>query len=110
MALQIEFFIEGEREKGPIALEASLARLRELLAQAAGAENARVTLQLSSLFIADQTDAAPDWDPDGELSGVWRSDRWIVLADTAAAPPPWGAPTEASDSPRRQAAAIRRQV
>ena len=85
MALQIEFYIEGEREKGPINLEASLANLREHLARAAGAENARVTLQLSSLFIADQTDAAPDWDPHGELSRVWQSDRWIVPAGQARA-------------------------
>jgi|tagenome__1003787_1003787.scaffolds.fasta_scaffold18464748_1 hypothetical protein len=88
MALQIEFYIEGEREKGPIDLEASLASLREHLARAAGGENARVTLQLSSLFSADQTDSAPDWDPNGELSRVWQSDRWIVLAgDNTAAPP-----------------------
>lgn len=109
MTLQIDFYIEGEREKGPIDLEASLANLREHLARAAGAENARVTPQLSSLFITDQTDAAPDWDPNDELSRVWQSDRWIVLADTAAAPPAQDAPAEAQDSPLRQAAAIRRQ-
>ena len=107
MALHIDFYIEGEHEKGPIDLEASLANLREHLAREPGAENPGDTPVV--LAVHRGSDGfRPDWDPNDELSRVWQSDRWIVLADTAEAPPAQEASAEAPDSPRRQAAAIRR--
>ncbi len=81
MALKIEFYIEGENGRGPIDLEASLARLRALLEQVDDAQNSTVSLRLSSVFSARQMKSGPDWDPQGALSAVWQSHEWVVYAN-----------------------------
>lgn len=80
MALRIECYIQGEEARGPIDLDASLARLRALLERVDGAQDTTVTLGLAATLSARQAGAAPDWDPKGVLGEVWRSASWVVYA------------------------------
>jgi hypothetical protein len=80
MALRIEVFIEGHEDEGPINLLASLAKLREQLQRVDDAQQTTVTLRLSSVFAARQTNAGDDWEPQGALSRVWAMGDWVVYA------------------------------
>ncbi len=76
--LRMDFLIEGEEEKGPIDLEASLTKLREMLERADDAQRTTVTVRLSPIFAVGQMQSGPGWEPSGQVMNVWQSRDWVV--------------------------------
>jgi hypothetical protein len=98
MTVNIEFFIAGEEDRGPIDLEASLAKLRAMLEDADDLQDTTVSLRVSPVFIARPVSAGQGLPPSDVFTPVWQSRSWIVPA--AIAEHLHGqAPTEVPDAP-----------
>jgi hypothetical protein len=83
MTVNIEFFIAGEEDRGPIDLEASLAKLRAMLEDADDLQDTTVSLRVSPVFIARPVNAGQGQPPPDVFTPVWQSRSWIVPAATA---------------------------
>jgi len=83
MTVHIEFFIAGEEDRGPIDLEASLAKLRAMLEDADDLQDTTVSLRVSPVFIARPVNAGQGLPPSDVFTLVWQSRAWIVPAPIA---------------------------
>jgi hypothetical protein len=83
MTVKFEFYIAGEEDKGPIDLEASLARLRTMLEQADDIQSSTVTLRLAPVFAVQPVNAGQHQPPADVFTPAWQSEAWIVPAATA---------------------------
>lgn len=108
MPLRIDCSTQGEEDRGPIALEASLARPRAALERAAGAQATTITPGLAAIFSARQAASGPDWDPDGALGRISRAGPWVVYAPGTGTTPRTGTPPPPGKAGRALRAARRR--
>ena len=78
MAVTIRWALQGLPEPREIDLEASVAKLGELIEEALGDTEADVTLLLSPALIASGSDTPPPFDLRGQIHRIWQSGTWIV--------------------------------
>jgi hypothetical protein len=83
MTVNIEFYIAGEEDRGPIDLEASLAKLRAMLEDAADIRSSNVTLRVAPFFATKPMNTGQNQPPADVFTPVWQSRSWIVPAATA---------------------------
>jgi hypothetical protein len=83
MTVNIEFYIAGEEDRGPIDLEASLAKLRAMLEDSADVQSSNVTLRVAPFFATELVNADQNQPPSDVFTPVWQSRSWVVPAATA---------------------------
>ena len=78
MAGMIRWGLQGLPDPRAIELEASVAKLRDLIEEALGDTNANVTLLLAPTLISSGSNTPAPFDPQGQIHRIWQSGGWIV--------------------------------